>query len=307
MFILFIILLVLAAIAAGIWIIAKPAEEKTVTDRWGEKRTVSTESIKVPAGIAALVLGLLAGIFLVFSSLTIVPANHVGVVTNFGSWSGTVDSGAHWVKPWSKIDTFTTRNNKSIRDQAEGNGPCVTIKAKGNASGCMDLTVLYTIDKNNAEVLWRGWGSFDRLNSDLVDRATDNSANLVTSNYAPSDFPAVRAEMTQKMHDELSREIGVQGVHLESITLGDVHWPDNVQKNINDILAADAQVQVAQRNQQSAEAEARANAARQQSLTPEALIKACLDAAKEIKPQYFDCGLGNVQNKPSVILGGERR
>src|SRR5436190_6654634 len=285
MFIAFIIVFVVGAIAlgAGIWI----------------DRTEDDNLVKI---IGWIITGI-AGVLLLLSSLTIVPANHVGVVTQFGAWEGTLDSGISWVAPWSTVDTFTTRNNRSIRDLADGNDPCVTIKAKGNASGCMDATVLYTIDKSNAEKLWRGWGSFERLNSDLVNRSTDNLINLVTSQYAPSDFPSVRAEMTDKISTEIAKELNPQGVHLESITLGDVHWPENVQNNINSILNADAQVQVAQKNEAAAAAQAKANQARQQSLTPEALVQACLEAAREIKPQYFDCGLGGAQNKPSIILG----
>lgn len=301
MFIFFLIVFALAAIAAAVWMIAKHPDTSRKTPYGADEIDA-----KRVAGIAASVLGVIAGLLLLASSITFVPANHVGVVTNFGAWRGTVGSGMKWVAPWSSVDTFSTRNNKSIRDAADGNGTCVTVKLQGNASACVDLTVLYTIDENNAEILWRGWGSFDRLNSDLVDRSTDDAVNTVMSGYAAENLPANRAKITTDVTRELDNRLRPQGVHLESVTLGDNHLPKEVQDRINSILEADAKTQVAKKTEEAAAAEARANAARQQSLTPEALIKACLDAAREIKPQYFDCGLGGGTARPSIILGGQR-
>lgn len=293
MFVFFCGVFLMSAIAATIWIVARPRRNDYDIDAKYVAKTVAI------SGFA------LSAVLLTLSSLTIVEANHVGVVTQFGSWAGTRDSGISWVAPWSDVDSFTTRNNKSIRDQADGNDPCVSVKFKGNASGCMDLTVLYTIDKTHAEVLWRGWGGFDRINSDLVNRATDNAVNLVVSQYAPEDVPQKRSEITDAISTQLNNSIASQGVHLESVTLGDMHLPQDVQDRINRILAQDANTRVAVGQEAQATAEAKAAAARQASLTPETLIKLCLDAAKEIKPQYFDCGLGGSTNKPSVILGSK--
>lgn len=303
MFVFFCIVFVLAAIAAAVWVASKHPEKKK--NRYGEELYADVDTKKV-AGFIALGLGILSAILLVFSSVAYVPANHVGVVTQFGTWGGTAHSGISWTAPWSSVDTFPTRNQKSIRDQADGNGPCVSVKLQGNASACVDLTVLYTIDENNAEKLWRGWGSFSKLNSDLIDRSTDDATNQVMSGYKAEDLPTNRNEITANIQAALSQKITPQGVHLESVTLGDTHLPKEVQDRINSILEADAKVQVAKKGEEQAKAEALSAQARQSSLTSEALIKACLDAAREIKPQYFDCGLGGTANKPSVILGGQR-
>ncbi|HEV2780387.1 MAG TPA: SPFH domain-containing protein [Actinophytocola sp.] len=302
MFIAFLITFLAAAIAAAVWMVAKhPSAHRGSGSRYYEP-----VDVKRGAGFVAVIAGGVAGLLLLLSSMTVVPANQVGVVTHFGAWAGTVDSGLRWVAPWSSVDTFSTRNNKSIRDAADGNGNCVTVKLRGNASACIDLTVLYTIDRDNAEILWRGWGSFERLNSDLVDRSTDDAVNMVFSAYAAEELPTNRAKITDTVTRELDRRLRPQGVRLESITLGDNHLPKEVQDRINSILEADAKTQVAKKAEEAAAAEARANAARQQSLTPEALIKACLDAARDIKPTFFDCGLGGATNRPGLILGGQR-
>lgn len=288
MFVVFIITFLLAAVATAGWLIVRRSKRAQPNDA----RIV---------GLIALCLWLAAGLSMLFSSLASVPANEVGIVTNFGRWSGTLDSGIHLVAPWSQVDTFPTRNQKSIRDAGqEGEAGCVPVKLKGDASACMDLTVLYTIDANNAEVLWRGWGSFSKLNKDLIERATDDAVNEVVSKYPAEELTANRANITRETTDALAERLRPQGVRLESITYGNPNLPQEVQNRINSILEADAKVIVAQKEKAEATAKAEAAKARQVGLTPEALIVECLNAAREIKPTVFDCGLGRTQ--PSSVI-----
>lgn len=290
-FIVFLVVFLLAAIACGTWLIMGGGERAHPEDVRGAK-------------IATIVLGIIAAGMLFLSSLTTVGANEVGIVTNFGRWSGTVDGGLHVVAPWSKVDTFPTRNQKSIRDQADGNYPCIPVKLNGGASACVDATILYTIDESHAETLWRGWGSFAKLNEDLINRSTDDAAGVVYGGYTAEQ--ATSGSNRQKITDAVSSRLGAKlaesGIQLGSVTLGDIHLPKEVQDRINNILEADAQVIVAQKQKEKAAAEADAAKARQLSLTPEALIKECLDAAREIKPAYFNCGLGGQTGQPPVIL-----
>jgi regulator of protease activity HflC (stomatin/prohibitin superfamily) len=261
-----------------------------------------SEGFLLTVKIGTVVFTVLAVVMLAVSSLASVAANEVGIVTNFGRWVGTVDSGLHVVAPWSNVDTFPTRNQKSIRDAGNsGEADCVSVKLKGNASACVDLTVLYTIDSSRAEVLWRGWGSFAKLNTDLIERATDDAVNEVLSAYPAEELAANRSVITEAVNTALDKRLTPQGVRLESVTLGDPHLPREVQDRINSILEADARVKVAQRAEEQAAAEARAARARQVSLTPEALIKECLDAAREIKPAVLNCGLGAPAQTPVIV------
>lgn len=250
--------------------------------------------IKALAGAARIAVYVFAGLAVLLgllSSITIVPANQVGIQTSFGAWKGTLDSGPHVVAPWSEVDTFTTRNQKSIRDEAEGNADCIRVKLAGGASACVDATVLYTIDERQAETLWKGWGSFTRLNDDLVNRSTDEAAGQVYGTYAAED--AVSGENRQKITDAVTKllhdKLKPWGVELGSVTLGDIHLPNDVQDRINRVLASAADTKIANQKEQTAAAEARANAALQQSLTPEALVKLCLEVSRDAKPAVINC------------------
>lgn len=247
--------------------------------------------------------GLLALVLMFLSSLTMVPANEVGIVTNFGAWSGTRTSGVSFTAPWSSVDTFGTRNQKSVRDEAEGNGTCVGVKMDGGSTGCQDLTVLYTVDQANAQKLWEGWKDFSRLNADLIERQTDDAVLSVYSSYKPLDAQgAKRNEVSDKVTTELRKRLEPQGVSLESITLGTLHLPQETQDNLNKLTNADTNLSIALKGEEQAKAENRTNAARQSALTPEALVMECLRTAREVRPQIMpSCGLG-AQGDTSALV-----
>lgn len=259
---------------------------------------------------AAVVFGVIALLLGFVSSLTFVPANEVGVVTNFGAWSGTRTSGISFTAPWSKVDTFGTRNQKSIRDRAEteGSANCVDVKMSGGSTGCQDLTVLYTIDEANAEKLWRGWKDFSKLNVDLVQRQTDDAVLAVYPNYTPLDAQGPkRNEITEKVTTELRKRLEPQGVRLESITLGTLNLPENTQKSLNDLIEKDTRLQIALKDEQQAKAEAAANQARQVGLTPEGLVLKCLETVREAKPAVMpSCGLGSKGEAGALVQVGPK-
>lgn len=302
-FIAFIVLCVITMIAAGVkWFASSQAVRLKEAGETYDARAASDAS-----RVAHIAMMVLAGIALVLglsSMITVVPANEVGVVTNLGAWGGTRTSGPSLTPPWSTVDTFGTRNQKSIRDQAEGNGTCVNVKFKGGDTGCADLTVLYTIDEQNAEKLWRGWKDFSKLNGDLIERQTDDATISVYSGYTPLEASgAKRNELSEHVYAELDKRLRPEGVSLNSITLGEVHLPEKTQNNLNDLIAADTRLQIAIKGEEQAKAESRTAAARQQSLTPEALILECLNAAREIKPQVMPtCGLG-AKTDAGVLVG----
>jgi regulator of protease activity HflC (stomatin/prohibitin superfamily) len=255
---------------------------------------------------AAIAFAILGGVLLpVISAITIVPANQVGIVTNFGSWSGTRTSGMSFTAPWSTLDTFPTRNQKSIRDAGPvGEADCIRVKLKGGASACVDATVLYTIDETHAETLWRGWGSFTKLNIDLIDRSTDDAAGTVYGGYSADEASSGdnRAKITDGIAGELRKRLEPQGVRLESITLGDIHLPPDVQDRINALLTAEANLQVAKLGKEKAAAEGAAAKELQGSLTREALVIECLKTAREVRPQIMpDCGLGSVNSAQPLV------
>ncbi len=274
-----------------------------------ERATDSEEIGKQHFAGAAKFFGGVAILLTALASVTFVPANEVGVVTNFGAWSGTRASGISVTLPWSKVDTFGTRNQKSIRDKAEteGSANCVEVKMAGGSTGCQDLTVLYTIDRSNAQKLWDSWKDFEKLNVDLVQRQTDDSLLAVYPKYLPLEAQgAKRSEITTELTRELKSRLEPQGLTLESITLGTLNLPENTQNTLNALVDKDNKLQIALKDKQQAEAEAAANQARQVGLTPEGLVLKCLETVKEAKPAVMpSCGLGSKGEAGALVQVGK--
>lgn len=258
---------------------------------------------------AAKIFGSVAILLTILSSLTFIPANEVGVVTNFGAWSGTKSSGIGLTLPWSQVDTFGTRNQRSIRDRAdtEGSADCVNVKMGGGSTGCQDLTVLYTIDEKNAEKLWRGWKDFTKLNVDLVQRATDDAVLAVFPKYTPLEAQGVkRGEITEKVQDELRTRLSREGVELNSVTLGTLNLPEETQKILNELVDKDNKLQIALKDKEQATAEAAANQQRQTGITPEGLVLKCLETVREARPAVMpSCGLGSKGEAGALVQVGK--
>lgn len=273
---------------------------------YSDRATNRTVMRRVAYGLGGLTL-----VLTLLSSVTFTPANEVSVITNFGAWSGTRSSGLGLTAPWSEADTFGTRNQKSIRDRADtpDSADCVKVSMDGGSTGCQDLTVLYTIDEANAEKVWRSWKDFSKLNVDLIQRQTDDAVLAVFPAYKPLDAKgSKRGEITEKLGDELRRRLDPQGINLESVTLGTLNLPEETQRNLDQLANKDTQLQIALKGEEQARAEARTNAARQPSLTAEALVMECLATAREVKPQVMpSCGLGARGDAGTLVSIGPKQ
>lgn len=270
-----------------------------------DARSEDREPAMWASGVLATVAGVGAALILFLNSYVVVPANHAGILKSYGSYAGTASEGWKWIKPWWELDTFPTRNQQSVRDQGDKSVyNCVSVKLKGNASACVDLTVLYTIDEDRAEKLWRGWGSFTRLNEDLINRATDDAANFAYGAYGQDQVGGEnRGPITTKIRELLAAKLSPHGIELNDLTLGDVHLPEEVQKRTNEVLAQDAQNRVAEGKRAQAQIDAETYAI-QRASGVDPTVKLCLDAAKEIRPQIMpSCGIGNGSDTPPVIIG----
>ncbi|WAL67103.1 SPFH domain-containing protein [Amycolatopsis cynarae] len=256
----------------------------------------------------AFLAGALLWLFL--ATFTTVSANAVGIVTAFGKPVGTVSSGAHFLAPWDSVEEFTTRIQVTQRlyDQNKGDQPgqdCVEVNLAGGAKACADMTIRYVINANDAVDLWKRYGSFDSVRDSFLRSATDNAAKIVYGQYQPQEaisgdaLPAI----TQKMTAELTKQLSSSGLTLVAVAPGQLHLDPGVQNRLNGILDAQTQTTIAQQNLAKNQAQAAANQALTNSLSEPILVQECLDAAKEIKPTYFNCFPGGSSGTPLINIG----
>lgn len=250
----------------------------------------------------ALVPLLILGIITVFMSATVVDARAVGIQTSFGRYVDTLDNGLNWTSPWSKVEQFST--------QIQPLNVTVRVAFEGGGSGEVDTTIRWSIDKPGAEDLWKAWKTFDRVRDNLVKPNSQEVVSAVVSDYQPQDARdgGNRAEMQTAVVSGLTQRLGGRGVDIDSVSITDIRLDSKAQTAVDRIVTANADVQRAQSEQDRAKIEAETARIRQQSQTPEALQRYCLevvnawDVSKNGSlPATFDCDFGGAGTP--VIVG----
>lgn len=239
-------------------------------------------------GIGA-VAGLLALVVLFISMFTTVSSNSVGIETEFGKPVGTLDPGPHLLAPWASVEEFSTRIQVTDRLAGpQGDVPgadCVQVNLKGGQQGCADITVQYQINAKDAVELWRRYGDFTTVRDRLLRSATDNAAKVVYGNYAAMD--AINGEnaptFNKLMTVELQKQLSTSGVTIVAVFHRHLNLPANVQAQIDQIINAQTQTQVANENLARNQAQSKANDALTQSLNPQVIAQHCLDIVEQTR------------------------
>lgn len=254
----------------------------------------------------SLLAGLMAGGTLLVSSVTTVSANTVAVVTEFGRYQGTLDSGLHLIAPWSDTEEFGTRIQPLTMDDTP-------IRFEGNSGGSADLLIEWRIDtsrEDQIERLWRDYRTFDAVQNRLVRSNTRTSLNVELANYTPSEgvSGATLPQITEASRDRLRDVLAPVGIVVERVTIQQINPDRQSQDRINRQVQAQADLERTETTQQIAEREAAIAATRQRAQTPEALQYECLRIVADWKqdmqgpiPTTFNCAFG--ASGAPVIVG----
>jgi regulator of protease activity HflC (stomatin/prohibitin superfamily) len=221
--------------------------------------------ILVLVAVIGLVVGIFAkqadtrmggwGFFVVFSIITIivwlansivdVEKRTVGIVTEFGKPTATLDSGPHLIAPWAEVHRFPTTNQSIDLNGVDG-GPSVNFKFSGGGSGWANLNVVWQIENNDKAVkLWENWKEFDRVSQNVVIPAVIETTSATIGSYSPSE--AVKSANLVKYSDEikgkLNERLAVDGIKIEKVNMVRVDPDSTIQDRVNRQVAADADVE----------------------------------------------------------------
>ena len=228
---------------------------------------------QLQAAAAARRVGLLAslglfivGLFVLGSSfIRVVPANTVGIPTTLGHVGDPLASGIHLTLPWTEITPFSTRVQElsMLRAPDEGDkskDDSVSVIASGGGSMSVDVTVRYSIAKDQASELFKQAGSVllvkDRFVRPDAREVVRNVFGLYT---AEEGYSTKRAEIAVKIAEQLAPRLANRGVIIDSVNIRDVA-PDTQQlAAINAILQSRNEAAKASEDQkkQTTEAETR--------------------------------------------------
>lgn len=249
---------------------------------------------KVACVGAGLALGAL---LLVLSSSTVVDTRSVGVETSFGKPVGVLAAGYHWKRPWAKVSDWDG-TIQTFKDD-------VKVRLANQTTAAVDASVQWQVDVD-AKVLdlYKNYRSFDRLQINVVARQAGRSLNDVFGTYDPlavddqGHAKVVVSDLASRVETDMRGQLPA-GITIVNVTIISIAFDPNVQAQINNITSAASATKVAQQQELTNQAIAKANqalAGNGANLTPAVLYQNCLNMtqaalkAGETLPVGWNCG-----------------
>lgn len=279
-------------VVAGAILIVKhqiELDRETISIRW--------------VGVIALIVGLFT---IALDSVTTVPTRNIAVQTEFGKPVGTLGNGFHIVAPWSTTEDFdATVQTLKLSGDSDDNGEPITVRLANNVSSKVDVTAQWQVDPN-ADItgLYLDYRHFDQLDTNVVRRLLSAALNEVFEGYDPlvgleggqGALPKKRSELATQAQNLLAARLPA-GIHIRSVLIPNIVFPQAVQDKIDQYVAAVAETQIATQRQKTAEALATANnKLATANNTPGVLFQNCLDLVErmtkdgKVLPPAFSCG-----------------
>jgi len=224
-------------------------------------------------------LSALAFIFLLFSTIKIVPDEHVGVVRAFGVYSqSSLDPGLKIVWPWEdvvlvdgRIKAYTFTNNTEDKSAV---AEAIEAQASGGGNMTIELTVQAIVTKDTADNLIRTVGAdwFDVVVLPPIRSCVRNAPVALTLEEA---YTTQRQQLGTNSFDCIASKVGPHGITIIDVLIRDVDPGLEVRTRIDAKQGAEQDLQRAAITLQEEEIKARQEAVRAYGISQAEQIVAC--------------------------------
>lgn len=319
MFVLSIITFVLLVVAAMVFftfirkrkeadIALKDARARAGDDRYAnfDREVDDVDSLRFGSflsGIIAAVLSVLLIIFLFFSSFYAQDAGEAKVLKD---WTGNlvgqdVTQGGDFKAPWVDLVDFDIRNQMAAyigngQDDYNGqkpNGPQITFQDSAGVTGNLDVVVVYSIKPDAVTEIYKEYQNQENFRTRLIEQDIRSVVRNVPSTYDTIGMLNSREEVGTKIQAALEKRWESKGVLVESVSLQEIRYSDDVKARFDQAQQARTDVETAQANLEKskvdaqqkivqAQAEAQANNELTASLSDQVLKQRYLDTLKEL-------------------------
>lgn len=249
-----------------------------------------------------VILAFLAGVALFLSSFTVVGTKTVGITTAFGKPGAVLDNGWHWKNPVAQVHKFdaSLQSDHYSSDKGDAGEP-ITVRLYTGSQAQLNVTFQWKLEDNaNFVQVFQNYREPDKIQQNLVKRALQQALNDEFSSYNPyaaliaaqqsgTSAPGtvqVSSNFDQMGQDALSRlksELAPQGVDAVSLTVASISYDAKTQGNLDGLSSAIAQTQIAKQNEQTADAQAAANAKLNASRASDATVQQlCIQATQKV-------------------------
>ena len=277
----------LILLAVRPWKITFPTNvlEQGVKSAMTIRRVPSTRELVRISAVAVAALVTLMVLVLLFMSWRTIDPGYVGIVFDKASRrvTNTLDPGWVFINPFTQsITKYPIGIQTLVMVQKEQEGTVqgddsVKVGSKEGQTMNADVSVQYTVERDHAAQLYQTWAGapIERIEDNLVRQVTRSALNDIASQYGWEEmYGEKRIEYTTRVSKALQQRFGEKFVKFESLNLRGWHLPENLQKVVDQKIAAqqaaEQQKFALQQAQTKAQqdkvtAEGQANALRQQA------------------------------------------
>lgn len=291
----FIIALVLILLAVVAFVVASRVRREGAT---GQSRAV-------PAVVAAVGAGLtVVGALALFASTFY--TQDVGEAKVLKDWTGNIvgediTPGADFKAPWVDVVDFDIRNQIAAYigdgfDNYNGsvpNGPQITVQDREGVTANLDIVVIYSINPDSVTEIYSEYLNQENFRARLIEQDIRSVVRNVPAKYNTLELLNGREEASADIKTSLEKRWESAGVIVESVSLQEIRYSEEVKGRFDAAQAARIEVEKAkaeleatevsaQQKVVQAQAEADANAILNASLTDAILQQRYLDTLKEL-------------------------
>ena len=292
----FIVAILLVIIAGITFVVA--SRLRHIALEGNSSRLTST----VVGGVGALLMAFAIAAFFGSTFYT----QDVGEAKVLKDWTGNivgedVTPGADFKAPWVDVVDFDIRNQIAAYigdgfDDYNGsvpNGPQITVQDREGVTANLDIVVIYSIDPDAVTEIYSQYLNQENFVARLIEQDIRSVVRNVPAKYNTLELLNGREEASNDIKAALEKRWESQGVIVESVSLQEIRYSDEVKGRFDAAQAARIEVEKAkaeleatevsaQQKVVQAQAEADANAILNSSLTSAILQQRYLDTLKEL-------------------------
>ena len=292
----FIIAIILAIAATLVLVVATRLRRAAAASN--APRLTATVFGLVGGGLAVIAAGAL------FSSTFY--TQDVGEAKVLKDWTGNIvgediTPGADFKAPWVDVVDFDIRNQIAAYvgdgftdyNGSTPNGPQITVQDREGVTANLDIVVIYSIDPDSVTEIYSEYLNQENFRARLIEQDIRSVVRNVPAKYNTLELLNGREEASNDIKLALEKRWESAGVIVESVSLQEIRYSEEVKGRFDAAQAARIEVEKAkaeleatevsaQQKVVQAQAEADANAILNSSLTPSILQQRYLDTLSDL-------------------------
>lgn len=241
-------------------------------------------------GLVLVAILVILGVITFFTSMRVVGTGEIGVVTQYGKVTGReLDEGLSWVAPWG-INNVTKYDVKNQKEEVKSSAATKDLQ---DVSGTLVLN--YQLQRGEVSNMHKTVGK--DYKDKLVTPALNETFKAATAKYNASELITKRSEVKDDVYQQLKERLEKYGITVLDVSITDFNFSAEFNKAIEAVQIANQEVAKAKQQLEQAkidaektvtqaQAQADAQRAQQQTLTPELLQKQWIEKWNGQLPTY---------------------